>query len=71
MSDYAAFLATKRREWLGVGLDVDPSDLPAGLYPFQAALTRWALKKGRAALWAYAAMPRNVRATGGDTYHAL
>jgi len=49
---YQAFLASKRREWSGVGLDVPVSELPAGLYPFQAALTRWALRKGRAALWA-------------------
>ena len=52
MSDYVAFLAGKRREWTGCGLDVPEADLPAGLYPFQRALTRWALRKGRAALWA-------------------
>jgi DNA modification methylase len=50
--DYRAFLASKRREWAGAGFDVPVSSLPAGLYPFQAALTRWALRKGRAALWA-------------------
>jgi hypothetical protein len=48
--DYGAFLASKRREWTGVG--IDPGPLPDGLFPFQAALTRWALRKGRAALWA-------------------
>lgn len=32
---YLDFLASKRREWTGVGLDVDPATLPAGLYPFQ------------------------------------
>lgn len=47
---YAAFLATKRREWAGAGLVVD--GLARGLFPFQEALTRWALRKGRAALWA-------------------
>ena len=52
VSDYAAFLAGKRHEWTGVGQDVPESALPSGLYPFQAALTRWALRKGRAALWA-------------------
>lgn len=48
--DYAAFLASKRREWTGRGV-VDAT-IPAGLYPFQARLTEWALRKGRAALWA-------------------
>ena len=51
MSDYAAFWAGKRREWTGMGLS-SAAPLPDGLYPFQAALAGWALKKGRAALWA-------------------
>ena len=50
--DYAAFLDRKRREWAGAGLTVDANALTGGLYPFQAALTRWALRKGRAALFA-------------------
>src|SRR5262245_10365229 len=50
VNDYAAFLASKRREWTGAGISA--GELPASLFPFQSALTRWALKKGRAALWA-------------------
>ena len=40
----------KRRVWHGQGLA--PGPLPGGLFPFQAALTSWAIRKGRAALWA-------------------
>jgi DNA modification methylase len=47
---YAAFLASKRREWTGRG--VTDYTLPASLFPFQAKLTEWALRKGRAAIFA-------------------
>ena len=52
MTDYAAFLSSKRREWGGDGVTLHVEDLPAALYPFQRALTAWALRKGRAALFA-------------------
>jgi DNA modification methylase len=48
--NYAAFLASKRREWAGCG--IDPRPLPSLLFPFQQVLTRWALRKGKACLWA-------------------
>jgi DNA modification methylase len=47
---YDDFLRSKRREWAGHG--IDPGTLPDGLAPFQAALTRWALRKGRGAIFA-------------------
>ena len=50
MTPYEAFLAQKRRVWQGAG--VEPPTLPALLYPWQAAIVRWALRKGRAAIWA-------------------
>ena len=49
-TEYNAFLATKRREWSGVG--VSAFTLPSSLYPFQSALSAWALRKGRAAIFA-------------------
>ena len=52
MSDYAAFLESKRRQWSGIGVCVSPDALPEWLYPFQQHLTAWALRKGRAALFA-------------------
>lgn len=50
MSDYAAFLATKRRVWTGTAVEHGP--LPSQLFPFQEALVQWALRKGRAAIFA-------------------
>ncbi len=46
--DYEAFIASKRRVYLGDGLD---ADMPGWLFPWQSAVTRWALRKGRAAIW--------------------
>lgn len=48
--NYQEFLSSKRREWKGCG--IAPKPLPSVLFPFQQVLTRWALKKGRACLWA-------------------
>jgi DNA modification methylase len=49
---YADFLTSKRREWQGTPVPVDLAELPGAMYEFQRRLTAWALKKGRAALWA-------------------
>jgi hypothetical protein len=48
--DYAAFLAQKERVWHGRGVHA-AADLPSRLYPWQAAIVRWALRKGRAAIF--------------------
>ena len=45
---YESFLATKRRVYLGDGLS---AEMPEWLFPWQAAVTKWALRKGRAAIW--------------------
>lgn len=50
MVNYEAFLASKRRVYVGDGPTVET--LPASLYPWQAAIVRWALRKGRAAIFA-------------------
>jgi hypothetical protein len=50
MNDYAAFLASKRRVYTGDG--ITDATLPEQLYAWQAAITRWALRKGRAAIFA-------------------
>jgi hypothetical protein len=50
MSAYTDFLATKRRVWQGDGIDAD--GLPPMLFPWQAAIVKWALRKGRAAIFA-------------------
>lgn len=48
---YAAFLASKARIYAGDGL-TSKVTLPPALYDWQAAIVRWALKKGRCAIWA-------------------
>lgn len=49
---YAAFLDRKRRVASQAGIDARHVDLPDVLYDWQAALVRWALRKGRAAIFA-------------------
>lgn len=50
--DYADFIQRKQRVWIGLGIDPRAVDIPDVLYPWQIALVRWALKKGRAAIFA-------------------
>lgn len=49
---YEDFLATKRIAAQPVGFDVAPETLNGALKPFQAAIVRWALRRGRAAIFA-------------------
>ncbi len=51
MSDaYSAFLARKARVWTGE--PIEPCALPDKLFPFQLAIVQWAMRKGRAAIFA-------------------
>jgi superfamily II DNA or RNA helicase len=53
MSDaYERFLAGKQRLFAGTGIEVSAGALHPALFPFQRDLTRWALRKGRAAIFA-------------------
>jgi hypothetical protein len=52
MTTYAEFLDHKRRVVTARGIDARRIDLPEVLYDWQAALVRWALRKGRAAIFA-------------------
>lgn len=49
---YTEFLARKKRIYTGRGINASALDLPEQLYPWQAAIVRWALRKGRAAIFA-------------------
>jgi DNA modification methylase/superfamily II DNA or RNA helicase len=51
-SSYQAFLDAKRLIAPSAGREVDPDDLHPSLFGFQRDLVRWALRKGRAALFA-------------------
>jgi hypothetical protein len=50
--DYQSFLTTKRLSTPPVGFDVDVASLNTMLFPFQRDIVRWALARGRAAIWA-------------------
>jgi superfamily II DNA or RNA helicase len=50
MQDYEAFLAQKRESAPSVGFE--PRDINDALFPFQRAITIWACRKGRAAIFA-------------------
>lgn len=49
--NYEEFLSRKRRVVLAGGVDVASDGLPALLYDWQRALVKWAVKRGRAALF--------------------
>jgi hypothetical protein len=49
--EYEEFLKTKMITSMPSGFDVDKSDLPDQLYPYQKDLAAWALKRGKAALF--------------------
>jgi DNA modification methylase/superfamily II DNA or RNA helicase len=52
MITYADFLATKRPAVASAGLTVMDADINPILFPFQRDLVRWAVRKGRAAIFA-------------------
>ncbi|HLY32476.1 MAG TPA: DNA methyltransferase [Ktedonobacterales bacterium] len=49
--DYAAFLASKRVTVAPCGFAIEKSALHIALFPWQAEIVRWALQRGRAALF--------------------
>ena len=59
--EYVMFLDSKRIQFRSSGRAVDDSEINAFLFPFQRDLTRWAIRKGRAAIY-------GLRAEGGDLF---
>ncbi len=57
--DYADFIARKSLEAPPAGID-DPGELPDYLKPFQADITRWALRRGRAAVFAGTGLGKTI-----------
>ncbi len=51
MSDYHDFLERKRRTIGDYGAEVGDGDLHPSLFDFQRAITKWAVRKGRSALF--------------------
>lgn len=50
--DYSAFLASKRTIVAPAGIEVALDEIHPMLFPFQRVLVQWALRKGRAAIFA-------------------
>lgn len=50
--NYQTFLQTKRATTHTAGIEVALSDIHPALFPFQRTLVQWALRKGRAAIFA-------------------
>src|SRR5215471_687279 len=59
-ADYLDFLRTKRLTDAPTGIDIPLDALSPVLYPFQAALTRWALRRGRAGLFAHTGLGKGL-----------
>lgn len=52
MTTYANFLAAKARTPRPIGHSCDPSEANPILHPWQRQIVAWAVRKGRAAIWA-------------------
>lgn len=51
-TEYQEFLSSKRREFAGVGFDITAGEMNPALFDFQRDIVRWALRKGRTAVFA-------------------
>ena len=61
-ADYHTFLATKRPRAEASGIDIPLAAISQALYPFQRALVRWALRQGRAGIFAYTGLGKGLMA---------
>ena len=61
--NYDDFLQSKCTRFRGNGREIDPASINQFLFPFQRDLTRWAIRKGRCAIFADTGL--------GKTYMAL
>jgi hypothetical protein len=52
MTEYNEFLKTKQSKFIPTGFDIDVSELHDSLFDFQKDIVRWALNKGKAAIFA-------------------
>ena len=51
LSEYKSFLQSKKFKIDNVGFDISQSDVHSLLFPFQKDITKWAVKKGRCAIF--------------------
>lgn len=59
-SDYAGLLGAKLPMAASHGMVIDPSDFAPHLFEFQRDLTRWALRKGRSAIFADTGLGKTI-----------
>lgn len=52
MLKYDDFINSKSKTFENMGIDVDRNSLNPNMFEFQKDIVRWALKKGRAAIFA-------------------
>ena len=52
MNEYEEFIKSKIQVFKSVGFDINREQLNPMLFEFQKDIVRWALKKGRAAIFA-------------------
>ena len=52
MQKYDEFINSKSKTFENMGIDVDRNSLNSNMFEFQKDIVRWALKKGRAAIFA-------------------
>jgi hypothetical protein len=64
MTTLETLLESKRHAYADAGFK--PVFMPDNLFPFQAALVEWAVRKGRAALFADCAAGREMRKEGEE-----
>lgn len=60
MTDYEEFLESKSRLSESVGIDVDKEDLNPNLFEFQKDIVKWALKKGKTAIFADCGLGKTI-----------
>ena len=60
MNEYLSFLESKSNLFKPVGIDVDKENLNPNMFEFQKDIVKWALKKGRAAVFADCGLGKTI-----------
>ncbi len=60
MTDYQSFLDSKRMRIASCGIEVQDSDINPVAFPFQRDIIRWAVRKGRAAIFVDTGLGKTV-----------
>jgi len=61
--EYSEFIESKKIQPVIAGFDVDENSLNANLFDFQRAIVKWALKRGRAAIFADTGLGKTLMQT--------